>query len=108
MAEVGGKVIGVFASNLADMLAAEPAQQSPDEGSGDGQEDGFARPIEELNLSLRSYNSLRREGIHTVGELAAKTGEDLLAIDHTGPPSDDHTRPHLPPLRLPPTHAPPP
>ncbi len=100
MAEVGGKLIGVFASNLADMLAAEPAQQSPDEGSGDGQEDGFARPIEELNLSLRSYNSLRREGIHTVGELAAKTGEDLLAIDHIGPASVEEIRQKLADLGL--------
>src|SRR6266704_438160 len=31
MAEVGGKLIGVFASNLADMLAAEPAGQASGE-----------------------------------------------------------------------------
>src|SRR6266700_2063693 len=36
MAEVGGKLIGIFANNLADMLAAD--QQSPSEGSGDEQE----------------------------------------------------------------------
>src|SRR5215472_14918248 len=77
MAEVGGKLIGVFASNLANMLAAEPAEQPSAEQVPP--EDGLAQPIEELNLSLRSYNSLRREGIHTVGELAAKTREQLLA-----------------------------
>src|SRR5258708_24941024 len=87
MAEVGGKLIGVFAANLADMLAAEPAQQSPDEGPGDAPEDSFAQPIEGLNLPPRSYNSLRREGIHTLGDLAARTREDLLAIDHIGPAS---------------------
>ena len=99
MAEVGGKLIGVFASNLADMLAAEPAPQSAPQsagaGSGVAQEDGLAQPIEELGLSPRSYNSLRGQGIHTVGDLAAKTREDLLAIDHIGPASVEEIRQKL-------------
>jgi carbon monoxide dehydrogenase subunit G len=95
MAEVGGKLIGIFASNLADMLTAEPARQSSDGDSGDAQESDLARPVEELNLSLRAYNSLRREGIHTVGDLAAKTREDLLAIDHIGPASVEEIRQKL-------------
>src|SRR6266581_195466 len=70
MAEVGGKLIGIFASNLADMLAAasaaetSPAETSPAETSA---EDDLALPVEELHLALRSHNSLRRDGIHTVG-----------------------------------------
>jgi uncharacterized protein len=103
MAEVGGKLIGVFASNLAGMLAAEQAAEPAPEGEpehapeGEAQQApvGEAQPIEELNLSLRSYNSLRREGIHTVGDLAAKTREDLLAIDHIGPASVEEIRQKL-------------
>src|SRR5258708_35093743 len=95
MAEVGGKLIGIFASNLAEMLSAEPAQQASDGDSGDAQESDLAQPIEELKLSLRSYNSLRREGIHTVGDLAAKTRESLLAIDHIGPASVEEIRQKL-------------
>jgi hypothetical protein len=30
----------------------------------------LALPVEELNLTVRSYNCLKREGIHTVGELS--------------------------------------
>jgi carbon monoxide dehydrogenase subunit G len=103
MAEVGGKLIGVFASNLAAMLAAEPAEQtSAEETSAEEvpSEDGLAQPIEELNLSLRSYNSLHREGINTVGELAAKTREQLLAIDHIGPASVEEIRQKLADLGL--------
>jgi carbon monoxide dehydrogenase subunit G len=98
MAEVGSKLIGIFASNLADMLAAEPSQ-SADEGTG-GERSGEAdqseeadragaadASVESLNLSLRSYNSLRREGIHTVSDLAAQTREELLAIENIGPAS---------------------
>ena len=94
MAEVGGKLIGIFASNLADMLAAQPAQpgrprprrrRGRGPGQQDDQEERPGQSIESLNLSLRSYNSLRREGIHTVGDLAARTREDLLAIDEHRP-----------------------
>jgi uncharacterized protein len=100
MAEVGGKLIGIFASNLAEMLAAGPAQ-SADESAGDDQEGepGQAEPsdqsVESLNLTLRSYNSLRREGIHTVGDLAARTREQLLAIDNIGPASVEEIRQKL-------------
>jgi uncharacterized protein len=91
MAEVGGKLIGIFAANLADMLAAEPAQESARESadgdSGDAGESDLGQPIEELNLPLRSYNSLRRDGIHTLGDLAARSPEDLLAIENIGPAS---------------------
>jgi len=92
MAEVGGKLIGIFASNLADMLAAEPAADSAKGDYGDAQEGGLSQPIEELNLSLRSYNSLRRDGIHTLSDLAARTPEELLAIDNIGPASVEEIR----------------
>jgi carbon monoxide dehydrogenase subunit G len=94
MAEVGGKLIGIFASNLADMLAAEPSLPA-DEGT-DGEQAGDAdQSVESLNLSLRSYNSLRREGIHTVSDLAARTREELLAIDNIGPASVEEIRQKL-------------
>ncbi|MBC2682213.1 DNA-directed RNA polymerase subunit alpha [Corynebacterium anserum] len=40
--------------------------------------------IEDLNFSVRSYNCLKREEIHTVGELAARTESDLLDIRNFG------------------------
>src|SRR5690625_959607 len=36
----------------------------------------LALPIEELGLQSRSYNCLKREGIHSVGELVARTEAD--------------------------------
>jgi hypothetical protein len=46
-----------------------------------------AVPLEELNLPVRAYNSLRRAGIHTVGDLSARTEGELLAIENLGPQS---------------------
>jgi uncharacterized protein len=87
MAEVGGKLIGIFASNLADMLAAESSAPPEDKVTGGEQEADLGQSVEGLNLPLRSYNSLRREGIHTVGDLTARSPEDLLAIENIGPAS---------------------
>jgi carbon monoxide dehydrogenase subunit G len=87
MAEVGGKLIGIFASNLADMLAAEPAQDEAPAGEQEGDQADQDQTLESLNLTVRSYNGLRRNGIHTVSDLAARTREELLAIDNIGPAS---------------------
>ena len=44
----------------------------------------LALPIEELQLTIRSYNCLKREGIHTVGELVGRSEADLLDIRNFG------------------------
>lgn len=44
----------------------------------------LALPIEELQLTIRSYNCLKREGIHSVGELVARSEADLLDIRNFG------------------------
>src|SRR5690242_21517729 len=145
MAEVGGKLIGIFADNLAAMLAADgeasgdagsaagtgagsgspavpsaavvPEEPTPPASPGAGQRaegrgaaagaeemesavagapsDVQARPIEDMNLPVRSYNSLRREGIHTVGDLAFRTEEQLLAISNIGPASVEEIKQKL-------------
>jgi carbon monoxide dehydrogenase subunit G len=142
MAEVGGRIIGKFASNLAAQLSGEgttaqaagsgaatageaagatassatasgstssgttasgttgastaatqaPAPPASGTGSDASAVDGPSAdpaqlPIEELGLPVRSFNSLRREGVHTVGGLAARTEKELLAIDGLGPQS---------------------
>jgi carbon monoxide dehydrogenase subunit G len=120
MAEVGGKLIGIFADNLAAMLAAEPgpdltpepatdsaggapAKPVADTGTGEDTEEDDAAlagavesgggtddrllPIDVLNLPLRTWNSLRRDGIQTLGDLVRRTSEQLLGIDGIGPAS---------------------
>jgi carbon monoxide dehydrogenase subunit G len=98
MVEVGGKLIGIFADNLAAMLAAEPAadgqEDDADEAeiSGNRAETDASRPDEELpidvlNLPIRAWNSLRRDGLQTLGDLVRRTPEQLLAIGNIGPAS---------------------
>ena len=40
--------------------------------------------IEELDLSVRSYNCLKRAGINTVEELISKTAEDMMKVRNLG------------------------
>lgn len=40
--------------------------------------------IDELELSVRSYNCLKRAGINTVGELTNKTSEDMMKVRNLG------------------------
>jgi DNA-directed RNA polymerase subunit alpha len=46
-------------------------------------------PIEELDLSERPRNCLKRAQINTIGELIEKTEDDLLAITNFGQKSLD-------------------
>ena len=41
-------------------------------------------PIEELELSVRSYNCLKRAGIGTVKELCNKTSDDMMKVRNLG------------------------
>ncbi|MBU6353012.1 MAG: DNA-directed RNA polymerase subunit alpha [Actinomycetales bacterium] len=55
----------------------------------------LALPIEDLDLTVRSYNCLKREGIHTVGELLSRSEADLLDIRNFGSKSIDEVKAKL-------------
>ncbi len=52
-------------------------------------------PIEELDLSVRSYNCLKRQGVNTVGQLTACTEADLLNIRNFGAKSIEEVKDKL-------------
>jgi DNA-directed RNA polymerase subunit alpha len=55
----------------------------------------LALPIENLDLSVRSYNCLKREGIHTVGDLVSRSEADLMDIRNFGAKSIDEVKAKL-------------
>ena len=57
-------------------IVAEPVEQTSNK-----YED---MTIEELDLSVRSYNCLKRAGIATVLELTQKTEEDMMKVRNLG------------------------
>ncbi len=57
-------------------------------------------PIEQLDLTVRSYNCLKREGVHTVGELITRSEADLMDVRNFGQKSIDEVRAKLQMLGL--------
>jgi len=60
----------------------------------------LALPIEDLHLTVRSYNCLKREGIHTVSELISRSEQDLMDIRNFGQKSIDEVTEKLADLGL--------
>jgi carbon monoxide dehydrogenase subunit G len=98
LTEVGGRLIGIFADNLAAMLAAEPPHGADEGSAADGASGAHAAapaggaadealPIDVLNLSGRAWSSLRQDGIQTLGDLTRRTEQQLRAIENIGPAS---------------------
>lgn len=56
--------------------------------------------IEELDLSVRSYNCLKRAGINTVEELTRKTEEDMMKVRNLGRKSLEEVKQKLAVLGL--------
>jgi len=46
--------------------------------------DGYDMPIEQLDLSVRAYNCLKRSGLMTVGAVLEKSEDELLALRNFG------------------------
>ena len=49
-----------------------------------GKEKGLEMTIEELDLSVRSFNCLKRAGINTVEDLLSKSEEDMMKVRNLG------------------------
>jgi DNA-directed RNA polymerase subunit alpha len=89
MASAGNTLLELVAlfSELAESEHVRVALPDEEEEEGDK-----ALTIEELNLSVRSYNCLKREGINTVGDLIQKSESELMDIRNFGQTSIDEVK----------------
>ena len=83
LASAGGTLVELFGlarelNNAAEGIEIGPSPQETEYIAA------YSMPIEDLNFSVRSYNCLKRQEIHTVGELAECTESDLLDIRNFG------------------------
>ncbi len=88
LASAGGTLRSLV-SLVADMSDAPQALELGETGTvGSGSPD-LDLPIEDLDLSERPRNCLKRAQVNTVGELVRKSEDDLLAITNFGQKSLD-------------------
>ncbi len=68
-------------SNLTD--GVQTVEMSG-ENDGDGKDKILDMVIEELDLSVRSYNCLKRAGINTIAELVERDEEEMMKVRNLG------------------------
>jgi len=83
LASAGSTLVELFSLAKGLNELAEGIEIGPSD-TDESLEEDYNQPIEELNLTQRSYNCLKREGIHTVGELTARSEADLMDIRNFG------------------------
>lgn len=85
---------------FVNFLKESPEEMSAEPSSLVIPEELFNMPVEQLNLSVRTMNCLRRGGIATVGELASKEEKDLMALRNFGQKSNREIKERLEALGL--------
>lgn len=68
----------------AQNATREQVYQQLRESSGDQAADGLSRPVDEMNLSVRSRKALELLNIQTLGDLVSHTEAELLGIKNFG------------------------
>ncbi len=79
-AKVLSEHLKLFVDLTETARTAEVMIEKPD----DEKEKALEMNIDELELSVRSYNCLKRAGINTVEELCSKTSEDMMKVRNLG------------------------
>mgnify|MGYP001455956544 FL=1 len=71
--------------NLFIDLSEEVKQtETVKEAEETNKDESLEKPIDDLDLSVRSYNCLKRAGINTVGNLISKTEEEMMKVRNLG------------------------
>jgi DNA-directed RNA polymerase subunit alpha len=99
----GAEAVSRAAGLLIDQLTlfsqiGKPQPAIVERGLGVGaalSPDRYNTPIEQLSLSVRAYNCLKRSGLITVGQVLEKSEDDLLALRNFGRKSYDELRAKL-------------
>lgn len=100
--EAVSKAAGIMVAHLKlfQSMAGTPVDEDSMEGtfSEPPEETGsktMEMTIEDLDLSVRSYNCLKRAGINTIAELVQKTEDDMMKVRNLGRKSMEEVKKKL-------------
>lgn len=99
-ASLGAKIMNEHLNlfiNMTDRISNVEIMVEKEE---DKKEKVLEMTIEELDLSVRSYNCLKRAGINTVEELTKRTEDDMMKVRNLGKKSLDEVKLKLAELDL--------
>ncbi len=81
---LAAKVLSEHLSLFIDLSESAKSAEVMIEKEDDEKEKVLEMSIDELELSVRSYNCLKRAGINTVEELTNKTSDDMMKVRNLG------------------------
>ncbi len=81
---LAAKVLSEHLSLFVDLSESAKNAEVMVDKEENGKEKVLEMSIDELELSVRSYNCLKRAGINTVEELTNKTSEDMMKVRNLG------------------------
>ncbi len=97
---IGAKIMNEHLNLLIQLDDTADAMEIMIEKEEDQKEKALEMTIEELELSVRSFNCLKRASINTVEELTERTEEDMMKVRNLGKKSLDEVKKKLEELGL--------
>ncbi len=97
---IGAKIMQEHLKLFIDLTDSMDAVEILVEKEEDQKEKALEMTIEELELSVRSFNCLKRASINTVEELTHRTEEDMMKVRNLGKKSLDEVKNKLEELGL--------
>jgi len=92
---LGAKILSDHLTVFTNLSAVVSAGSTVVEKNPDRPDTKLAMTIDELDLSVRSFNCLKRANINTVADLISKTGEDMMKVRNMGKKSLDEVQKKL-------------
>ena len=97
---IGAKIMQEHLNLFIQLTDTTDAMEIMVEKEEDQKEKALEMTIEELELSVRSFNCLKRAAINTVEELTQKTEDDMMKVRNLGKKSLDEVKAKLDELGL--------
>lgn len=97
---IGAKIMEEHLKLFIDLTESMESIEIMVEKEEDQKEKALEMTIEELELSVRSFNCLKRANINTVEELTLKTEDDMMKVRNLGKKSLDEVKHKLEELGL--------
>ena len=97
---IGAKIMQEHLNQFISLDEAASGMSILVEREEDQKEKALDKTIDELELSVRSYNCLKRAAINTVEELTEKTEDEMMKVRNLGKKSLDEVKKKLAELGL--------
>ena len=92
---LGAKILSDHLSLFTNLSDTVGTSTTVVEKTSDRPDSKLSMTIDELDLSVRSFNCLKRANINTVADLINKTGEDMMKVRNMGKKSLDEVQKKL-------------